>query len=130
MKRLALMVAAFLMLATSASANPVLGSWRTETGETGGYVIVEMAECNGGKICGTITDVVGNDNRSIIGRQIVSDMTAYADGSFSGGTIWAPDTDKTYKSDMELLSDNQLRVRGCVGICTALTSRSQVWTRQ
>jgi len=45
-------------------------------------------------------------------------------GSYTGGRIWAPDVDKTYRSKMAL-SGNRLKVSGCVGpIC-----RSQNRTR-
>ena len=51
-------------------------------------------------------------------------LQAKGGGSYSGGKIWAPDTDKTYRSKMTL-SGNALKVSGCVGpIC-----RGQTWTR-
>ena len=52
-----------------------------------------------------------------IGRKIVWDMVAYADGLYDDGKIYSPDRDKTYNADMTL-SGNSLSVRGCVlGIC-------------
>ena len=51
-------------------------------------------------------------------------MAADGGGKYSGGKIWAPDRDKTYRSKMELSGD-RLKVSGCVGpIC-----RGQTWAR-
>ena len=109
--------------AGAALADPVTGTWKTETGETGGYLHVKIAPC-GSNICGTIDKVVNNDNQSIVGRQMIWDMQAKGGGSYSGGKIWAPDADKTYRSKMSL-NGNSLKVSGCVGpIC-----RGQTWTR-
>ena len=117
--------AAFMGIGTMAAADDVYGTWQSQPGETGGYILVSIAEC-GAKICGTITEVVNNDNDSIEGRQIIANMTAEGAGKYSGGTIWAPDTDKTYKSKMTLAGDS-LEVKGCVlggAVC-----RGQTWTR-
>ncbi|MEL6608172.1 MAG: DUF2147 domain-containing protein [Pseudomonadota bacterium] len=117
--------AALAVLGTAASADPVLGTWKSQPGETGGFIHVSMAQC-GTKICGTIVDVIGNDNTSIIGRQIIANMSPNGGGAYSGGTIWAPDNDKTYKSKMSL-SGGSLEVQGCVlggAVC-----RGQTWTR-
>lgn len=112
-------------LATAVAAEPAAGTWKTQTGETGGYLHVTIAPC-GNKICGTIAKVVNNDNQSIVGRQIIWDMTADGAGQYSGGKVWAPDTDKTYKSKMELNGDT-LTVKGCV--LAGAVCRGQDWTR-
>ena len=105
------------------AADPVEGVWKTETGETGGYLHVKIAAC-GDALCGTIAKVVNNDNTSIQGKRMIWDMQAKGNGSYNGGRIWAPDVDKTYRSKMSL-SGNALKVSGCVGpIC-----RGQTWTR-
>lgn len=120
-----LIIAGLLALGASAAAaaDPVTGTWKTQTGETGGYAHVAMAPC-GGKICGKIVKVVGNSNTSIVGKPIIWGMNAKGDGRYSGGKVWAPDQDKTYNSKMSL-NGNALKVSGCVlGIC-----RSQTWTR-
>lgn len=116
---------AIALMGTAAAADDVLGTWQSQPGETGGYIHVTMSQC-GAKICGTIAKVVGNDNTSIVGRQIIANMSPNGGGAYSGGTIWAPDTDKTYKSKMTL-SGNSLEVKGCVlggAVC-----RGQTWSR-
>ncbi len=117
--------ATLAVLGSAASADDVLGTWKSEPGETGGYIHVTMAAC-GSKICGTISKVVNNDNTSIVGRQIIANMSPNGGGKYSGGTIWAPDTDKTYKSKMSL-AGNALKVEGCV--LGGVVCRGQNWSR-
>ena len=120
-----LIAAACVTLAASgaALADPATGVWKTELGESGAYLHVDIAPC-GEKLCGTIVKVLASDDQSSLGKPIIWDMNATGDGSYSGGNIWAPDTDKTYRSKMALTGD-ALKVSGCFGpIC-----RGQVWTR-
>ena len=55
--------------------------------------------------------MVGNDNCTIIGHDIILGMQIKGNGKYAGGTIWAPDTDKTYGSKMTLKGD-ALLVKG------------------
>ena len=129
MKKMMLAAFAAMAMATTASAqDAAFGEWKSEPGETGGYIHVRVGPC-GANVCGEITQVVGNDNTTIVGRTIIQGMNPQGGGAYAGGTIWAPDTDKTYKADMTMNGANSMVVRGCVGICTGLTSRSQTWTR-
>jgi len=123
MKRVLFAGAVLLSSAIAAqAADPVSGVWKTETGDEGAYLEVTIAEC-GEQVCGTITKVVNGD-ASITGDAIIWDMDAKGNGKYRGGKIWAPDTDKTYRSKMDL-NGNNLKVSGCVGpIC-----RGQTWTR-
>ncbi|MEM9436281.1 MAG: DUF2147 domain-containing protein [Pseudomonadota bacterium] len=117
--------AAFALIGSAAVADDVLGTWKSEPGETGGFIHVTMVQC-GTKICGTIAEVIGNDNTDIVGRQIITDMSPNGGGTYSGGTIWAPDQDRNYRAKMQL-SGNSLEVEGCVlggAIC-----RGQTWAR-
>lgn len=120
-----LIAAACLTIAGAgmALAEPAAGTWKTETSDSGAYLHVEIASC-GSNVCGTITKVVNSDDDSSLGKPIIWDMQAKGDGRYSGGKIWAPDVDKTYRSKMSL-NGNALKVSGCVGpIC-----RGQTWTR-
>ncbi|MEM7242307.1 MAG: DUF2147 domain-containing protein [Pseudomonadota bacterium] len=119
-----LVLAAILATAPAlAQADDVFGLWQSEPGETGGYIKVDIHAC-GDKICGTIKEVVGNDDKSAEGKPIIKNMSAKGNGKYSGGTIWAPDVDKTYKSKMTLNGSN-LKVEGCV----AIICRGQTWKR-
>ncbi|SNY94033.1 Uncharacterized conserved protein, DUF2147 family [Cohaesibacter sp. ES.047] len=126
MKRVWLMAAAAtLLMASPTLANPIYGNWKSAPGDGGAYIHVKISPC-GPKICGTITKVVGKKNSKIIGRSIIKNMNDDGGGSYSGGTIWAPDKKKTYASKMKLRG-NKLSVSGC--IAGGLICRSQTWTR-
>jgi len=131
MKHFAL-AAAFVTLATTALADdPVDGLWKTQAGDTGGYLHVSISEC-GSAICGTIDsafDADGNQQLDYenLGKQIIWDMVPDGGGKYSGGKIWAPDRDKTYGSKMTLDGQNKLNVKGCVA--GGLVCRGQIWTR-
>ena len=125
MRNFLMVFAALILGTTSAIANDAaLGLWKSEPGETGGYIHVKITNC-GEKLCGEIVDVVENDNDTIIGEDIILNMKIRGDGYYYGGTIWAPDQDKTYRSNMTLNGDS-LTVRGCVAF---VLCRSQNWTR-
>ena len=113
------------MFASPALADPVFGNWKSAPGDNGAYIHVKIAAC-GSKICGKITKVVGKENPTSLGKSIIKNMDAKGSGKYAGGTIWAPDKDKTYKSKMEL-KGNKLSVAGCVA--GGLICRSQTWTR-
>ncbi len=131
MKKLALSIA-FASLATGAmAADPADGLWKTQPGDTGGYLHVSISEC-GSAICGTIDSAFDGNGDQILdyenlGKQIIWDMVAEGSGSYNNGKIWAPDRDKTYNSKMTLDSQNQLTVKGCVA--GGLVCRGQTWTR-
>jgi len=127
-----LLAAGFAAVATTAfAADPVDGLWKTQPGDTGGYLHVSISEC-GSAICGTIDSAFdGNGDQQLnyenLGKQIIWDMVPEGGGSYDNGKIWAPDRDKTYNSKMTLDSQNQLTVKGCVA--GGLVCRGQTWTR-
>ncbi|MGR3714736.1 MAG: DUF2147 domain-containing protein [Shimia sp.] len=125
-----LVIAAALTVATAgmAMAEPVAGTWKTEPGDTGGYLHVKIAPC-GSAICGTISKAFDADGAAVAdyehaGKRMIWDMNADGGGKYSGGKIWAADSDKTYNSKMTL-SGNKLNVKGCV----AVICRGQDWKR-
>jgi uncharacterized protein (DUF2147 family) len=63
----------------------------------------------------------------LLGQIIIRDMHEDGPGRLSGGTIYDPDSGRTYKCRIELLDRDHLRIRGFFGI--ALLGRSQTWTR-
>ena len=97
--------------------------------DNGNFGHVEIKPC-GPAFCGTLIQsfdgtgaVMQSDN---VGKQIVWDMMAAGDGSYTGGKIWSPDRDKTYNSTMQLTGDT-LSVSGCV--FGGLICRASDWTR-
>lgn len=124
------------LVLAAASASPALaadatGTWQTEPGDTGGVLHVTVAPC-GSAVCGTIkhafsADKSQNTTYEHLGKQMIWDMAAEGEGRWAKGKIWAPDSDKTYRAKMELLSADQLKVSGCVA--GGLICRGQTWIR-
>ena len=114
---------ALALVATPANADEVFGRWASEPNDEGAFLVVAINACETG-ICGNIAEVHQGADDTLIGKPIIWDMAARGGGDYRGGTIWAPDTDKEYRSKMKL-DGNMLRVSGCIGpIC-----RSQNWSR-
>ena len=128
MKKISMTIAALAFSAGAAIADPVEGLWKTQPGDTGGYLHVAIAAC-GEAICGVIRKAVDSAGEvdseyEHLNKRMLWDMKADGDGEYSGGKIWAPDREKTYNSKMQL-SGSQLVVKGCVfGVC-----RGQTWSR-
>lgn len=115
------LIAGALMFAASiAMADPVEGIWQTKKDDNGNFGHIEVKPC-GPAFCGLLIKSFDSAGAPIdspnIGRKIVWDMVAYADGLYDDGKVYSPDRDKTYNADMTLTGD-KLAVRGCVlGIC-------------
>ena len=112
--------AGFVVMAGMACADPVEGMWQTRKDDNGNFGHVQIKPC-GPAFCGTLVKAFDGEGKEIdstnVGKRIVWDMVAYADGLYDDGKIYSPDRDKTYNGDMTLAGDN-LSVRGCVlGIC-------------
>lgn len=110
--------AAFLTVSAGAglAADPS-GLWRTQPGDTGGHLQVEIAPC-GANMCGFIKAAIDKDGNSSpsyehLGKQMIFDMAPDGDSAWDDGEIWAPDDDKKYSANMELKGD-VLVVEGCV----------------
>ncbi|MCU9840128.1 MULTISPECIES: DUF2147 domain-containing protein [Ruegeria] len=130
MNRLILAAALGLGAASAALADPAAGTWKTEPGDTGGYLHVAVAPC-GSNVCGTIKTAFDKDGAEQTdyehkGKRMIWDMQPGGGGSYSGGQIWAPDSNKTYSSKMSL-DGNALTVKGCVA--GGLICRGQTWKR-
>ncbi|MDR9395726.1 DUF2147 domain-containing protein [Roseovarius sp. SYSU LYC5161] len=128
MRRMASAAAVLVLGAGMAAADPAEGLWKTEPGESGGYLHVALYSC-GSSICGVIKqafDGAGDlsDGYDHLGKRMIWDMTPIGGGVYESGRIWAPDRDKTYKSNMTL-DGNRLEVEGCV----LVICRAQTWTR-
>ena len=115
-------------LAFTALADPVFGVWKTQPGNEGNYAHVEIKECDG-KICGELIKAFDSSGKEVesknIGRNIIIGMSPKKGSKYGGGKIWAPDEDKTYRSKMNLVGDNDLKVSGCI----AIICRKQDWKR-
>ena len=126
------------MMAAAATMSPdtVVGRWQTETK----HGVVEIARC-GASICGKLTgsdglkanpnllDVnnkdVGLRGRKLLGLQLLGGFT-YADGAWSGGTIYNGEDGGTYKATVTPVDADHLKLKGCIiwPLC-----KTQTWTR-
>ena len=143
MPALLLLIVPMLLLALAApmtgasddQARLILGNWLTEPRDG----IIQISIAGDGSYQGKI---VGGNNpqrqdqhnpdparrsQLLLGQTIVQGMKYDGDGKWSGGSIYDPDSGRSYKCRLELLEPDRLQVRGFIGF--ALLGRSQVWTR-
>ena len=66
-------------------------------------------------------------NLPIIGLIILEDFSFDGDDEWKYGTIYDPESGKTYDCNLTLKSKNILHVRGYIGI--SLFGRTETWTR-
>jgi len=113
--------------ALPAQAQGITGIFQTQPNDDGNLGMVEFYDC-GGKYCGRLVKSFDKAGREIAsphaGKDIVAGMVDEGGGRFSGGTIWDPGADRTYKSRMQL-DGRSLDVSGCV----AVFCKTQHWTR-
>jgi uncharacterized protein (DUF2147 family) len=143
MPALLLLIVPMLLLALAApmtgasddQARLILGNWLTEPRDG----IIQISMAGDGSYQGKI--VGGNDpqrqdqhspeparrSQLLLGQTIVQGMKYDGDGKWSGGSIYDPDSGRSYKCRLQLLEPDRLQVRGFIGF--ALLGRSQVWTR-
>lgn len=118
---------AMMIGSTAMAADPVEGIYKTQPDDNGNYGHVEIYAC-GDRLCGVIRKAFDGSGTEIespnVGKRMIWDMAPRGRGRYAGGKIWAPDRNKTYKSEM-VLDGSTLSVSGCV----LVFCRSQTWTR-
>ena len=126
----------------------VAPAWASAVGEgvtDGDKARVNIAPCaaDAQKLCGTITwsyrpadappgellDIHNTDaalrSRPIVGLPLLQNFSPAGTDAWDGGTIYDPESGKTYKSKFRLDGPDRLKVDGCVlFIC-----QTQNWTR-
>jgi uncharacterized protein (DUF2147 family) len=113
----------------------ILGRWLTEPRNG----VIEISSAEDGSLQGKI---IGGDSPNrvdsknpdparrperLLGQLILKQMKYDGSGRWSGGTIYDPDSGRTYSCRLELLEQDRLKVRGFIGL--SLLGRTQVWTR-
>ena len=78
-------------------------------------------------MCGVISAVHGGADPSNVGESIIKGMNKYGDNRWDDGEIFHPGEKEWYDAKMELVSDEQLNVSGCIAF--GIICRSQSWTR-
>jgi uncharacterized protein (DUF2147 family) len=127
-------------LGAAASSDPVHGLWLTENGNA----IVEFAPC-GAETCGRMVWVANprdsagllkrdfrNEDadkreRTLCGLPLLGGLDLAKRGAWSGGWIYNPRDGSTYGAEVEVVSQDELKVRGYLGV--SLLGSSQTWTR-
>jgi uncharacterized protein (DUF2147 family) len=66
-------------------------------------------------------------NRPLLGSEILNNFDYLGNGTWGNGTIYDPKTGKTYSCKITRLNNNQLSIRGYVGI--SLLGRTEIWKR-
>lgn len=136
MIRTALIVAALGALATPAFAADAIGLWATPG--NGGQV--EIARC-GNSLCGKLVtsdniktnpalkDIKNKDEsqrtRTLKNLQMLYDFTG-GPTKWTGGKVYNPEDGGTYSGTLELISANELKLKGCI---VAPLCKTQKWTR-
>ena len=134
-------IALLLVLSSSISlAGDIEGVWQTADDE--GLIRLEQ---NGDELIGTIAgsrkppvagepervDELNPDpalrQRPLFGLQIMSGLKPDGEGRWKGGTIYDPNSGKTYKCKLRMVDEDTLEVRGYIGI--SLVGRTETWRR-
>lgn len=135
LSRLALVL---LALCGTALASPADIEGRWLSGDGDGWIRIEL---DGDTLTGTIAgSPIGepprNDDlnpdpalrdRPLDGLVIMSGFKYDGKAKWSGGTIYDPNSGKTYKCTLRLVDRDTLKVRGYIGV--SLFGRNDTWTR-
>lgn len=134
--RLTGLTLALAMTTQFAVAADAIGTWKSEKADDGGYIHVSVGPCanDPANLCGVIVDAFNDDPAAmdkarvaeLRGKIMIKGMEPDGAGTWSNGTIWAPDEDETYSAKMQLNGD-VLKVSGCV--LAGLICRGQDWIR-
>jgi uncharacterized protein (DUF2147 family) len=137
--RLAVLALILLSGMLMADQNLVAGRWLTQ--ERDGWIQISIVgESVEGTIAGAPPDSPSSDrkfddrnpdpslrNRLLDGLTIMTGFDYTGDGKWKNGTVYDPNTGKTYKCSITLIDDNTLKIRGYIGV--SLFGRSETWTR-
>ena len=66
-------------------------------------------------------------DRPLTGLELFTGFAYDGDGRWSGGTIYDPNSGKTYRCIITLVDDDTLKVRGYIGV--PMLGRTETWTR-
>jgi uncharacterized protein (DUF2147 family) len=138
MKRLLTILFLFTLTSLSAQSNRIVGVWLTadksakieivqrEKNFTGTMIWLEMDRDEQGK---PLTDTQNPDpskqSRLLRGLEIIPNLV-YKEGKWKG-TIYDPESGKTYSSEIVLLNENMLEVTGYIGL--PMFGQTEKWTR-
>lgn len=119
--------------AQASNENRIIGTWISESRD-GKVEIYRQGNLLYGKIVWTKNDGAKDDknpdpkkrNQLLLGLVILNNFKEDGNNKWTGGTIYDPETGKTYSCNMKLNGKN-LEIRGYVGV--SLFGRTSIWTR-
>lgn len=115
--------------APAPAAQGLAGDWRN----TNNTVHLRLTPC-GPAMCGTVTwanetarkDAKKGSGRDLLGSRLLHDLRLSSDGVWRG-KIFVPDLNKNASGTVTVLSDDLIRVSGCLFL--GLACRTQHWHR-
>lgn len=141
MKKNFLVLAVLMLISAYSWAQTLspIGVWTNEDGKAR----FEIYKC-GDKLCGKIVslkepnrngkpkvDMNNEDkklkNRPLMGMQFMEGFEYDGDNKWDDGTIYDPESGKTYSCYMKMTGQDKMQVKGYIGI--SLIGRTQNWTR-
>ncbi|MGE5537490.1 MAG: DUF2147 domain-containing protein [Gemmatimonas sp.] len=138
--RAAIAVAALIATLTgvSALAQPatIAGVWWTPERDGKIEIVIDDAATANGRLIAIAPDAADRDtknpnlalrDRPVLGLTILRDFRQERDGSWSGGTVYDPETGSTYRGTLSLDGSDRLRMRGYIGI--SLFGRTEILDR-
>ena len=138
--RILSVIAMLLALATSVADGlpPIEGTWLSGDGD--GWIEIRV---DGAGLSGTVKGSPNADDERpdkdeknpdpslrdhpLTGLELFSGFSYDGDGRWSGGTIYDPNSGKTYRCIITWVDSGTLNVRGYVGV--PMLGRTETWTR-
>lgn len=129
-----LFVISGLNIQAQTNTDAIIGEWLTQS-KDGKILIYKQDTKYFGKIIGGNSegrkDTNNPDeklrNQPLIGKVILNNFVFDGKSKWEDGTIYDPNNGKTYSCVIKLKSNNEMEVRGYVGI--SLFGRTDMWTR-
>lgn len=138
MKRLITILFLFTLTSLSAQSNQIVGVWLTadksakieivqrEKKFVGTMIWLEMDRDEQGKpLTDTQNPEPSKRSRLLRGLEIIPNLV-YKEGKWKG-TIYDPESGKTYSSEIVLVNENTLEITGYIGL--PMFGRTEKWTR-
>jgi uncharacterized protein (DUF2147 family) len=136
---LLMMLIASIISTYAQSRNDIVGKWINASGEAhiqiykkgnvyfGKIVWLKSPNSENNRVqVDEKNPILNLQSRPILGLEIIKDLK-FNEDYWDDGRIYDPKTGKTYSSKITLKGNNQLNVRGYIGL--SLIGRTDIWTK-